>query len=61
MGAVLVLWIDEVEFHHELATIADTERQRILAGIETVERLLGLGVVEERSSPSLGRAEHVAV
>ena len=51
----------ESQFHHQLATVADAERQGVLAGVELVQRLLGLGVEEEGTGPSLGRAQHVAV
>ena len=56
-----VLRIDEVEFNHQLATVADAERQSVLACIELVERLFGLRIEEECSCPSLGRAENVGV
>ncbi len=59
--ALLVGRIDEVKLHHELAAVAYAERERVLAGIEAVERLLCLGVVEECARPALGRAEHVGV
>ena len=53
--------VDESQFHHQLATVADAERQRVLAGIEAVEGLFCLGVVKEGASPTLCRAEHVAI
>ena len=61
MGLVLMLRVDEVEFRHQLATVADAQRERILARIEAVERLLGLGIVEEGTRPSLGRSQDVGV
>ena len=56
-----MLRVDEVEFHHQLASVADTERQGVLTGIELVECLLSLRVEEECTCPSLGRTEHVGV
>ena len=56
LGLLLVLRIDEVELNHQLAAVADAERQGVLAGIELVESLLSLRVEEECSCPSLGRA-----
>ena len=44
------------QFHHELATIADAKRKGVFAGVEAVEGLLGLRVIEEGTCPALGRA-----
>ena len=43
--AVLMLRVDEVEFHHQLASVADAEAQRVLAGIELVKSFLSFRVV----------------
>ena len=56
-----VFGIDEVEFHHELATVADTEGERVGTCIEAVEGFLCLRIEEEGSSPTLGTAEDVAI
>ena len=53
--------IDEVEFHHELATVADTEGEGVGTCIEAVEGFFCLRIEEEGSSPTLGTAENVAV
>ena len=55
------LGTSQTEFHHQLATVTDTQRQGVLAGIELVEGLLSLGVEEEGTSPSLGRTQYVGV
>ena len=51
----------QAEFNHQLATVADTQRECVGTGVETVEGLLGLGVEEESTGPALGRTEYVAV
>ncbi len=56
-----VVVVEQTQLHHQLATVADAEREGVLAGIELVERLLCLRVVEECTCPTLGRAEHVGV
>ena len=61
LSAVGVVGIDEAEFHHQLASVADTERQGVLAGVETFESGLRLRVVEERACPTLGRTKDIAV
>ena len=45
VGLVFVVRIDEVELCHELATVADAEREGVLTGIELVECLFCLGIV----------------
>ena len=61
LSTVGVVGIDEAEFHHQLASVADTERQGVLAGVETFESGLRLRVVEERACPTLGRTKDIAV
>ena len=51
LGLLLVLRIDEVELNHQLAAVADAERQGVLAGIELVESLLSLGL--KRNAPAI--------
>ena len=51
----------EAEFHHELATVADTERECVFAGIEAAQGFACLLVVEETAGPSFGGTEHVGV
>ena len=58
---LFVFGIDEVEFHHELATVADTEGERVGTCIETVEGFFCLRIEEEGSSPTFGTAEDVAI
>ena len=50
---VLMLRVDEVELHHQLAAVADAEAQCVLTCVELVERFLGLRVIEEGTSPAL--------
>ena len=58
---LFVFGIDEIEFHHELTTVADTEREGVGTCIEAVECFLSLRIEEEGSSPSLGTAKHVTI
>ena len=58
---LFVFGIDEIEFHHELTTVADTEREGVGTCVEAVECFLSLRIEEEGSSPTLGTAEDVAV
>ena len=53
--------LNQSKFNHQLTAVADAEGEGVLAGIELVERLLGLRVEEEGTRPALGRTEHVAV
>ena len=53
--------VDQSQFYHQLATVADAKTQSVLACIELVQCLLGLGVVQECACPSLGTAQNVAV
>ena len=59
--ASLIVAADEIEFHHELTSVAHTQRQCILTGIEFVQRLLCFRIVEEGSSPSLCTAQYVGI
>ena len=61
VGLILMVRINEVQLCHKLAAVAYTERECVLTGIELVESLLSLRVVEEGACPSLCRAKHVAV
>jgi len=58
---MLVFRVDEVEFHHQLASVADTERHRILARIEPLEGLFGLGIIQESTCPALRRTQNIGV
>ena len=51
----------QAEFDHKLATVTDTERQRVLAGIELIERFLSFGIEEECTSPAFSRTKYVGV
>ena len=51
----------QAELHHQLASVADAQREGVVAGIELIQGLLGLRVVEEGAGPSFGRTQHVAV
>ena len=53
--------VEQAELHHQLATVADAQREGVGAVVEPAE-CLACGVVpEEARSPSLGRTEHVGV
>ena len=56
-----VVIVDETQFHHQLASVADAERQRVFSCIEGIERCLCLGVEEESACPTLRTAQHVGV
>ena len=60
-STLFVFGIDEVEFHHKLATIANTEGESVGTCIEAVEGFLCLRIEEEGSCPTFGTAEDVAV
>ena len=60
-STLFVFGINEVEFHHELATVADTEGKSVGTCIEAVEGFFCLRIEEEGSSPTLGTAEDVTV
>ena len=56
-----VLSTCQTQFYHQLTSVTDTQRERILAGIELVEGLLGFRVVQECPCPSFCRTQHVTV
>ena len=56
-----VFRVEQVEFNHHLATVADTEAQSVGALVEVFECLFSLFVPHEAAYPSLSRAKHVAV
>ena len=49
------------ELHHQLASVTDTKGEGVLAGIELVEGLFCLGIIEEGACPSFGGAEYVGI
>ncbi len=53
--------VEETKLDDELATVADTERECVGAGIETVKGFACFLVVEECSSPALCGAENVGI
>ena len=61
IALLLKFGVNEVELHHQLATVTNTERESILTCVETVECSLSLGIVEESSCPSFSRAKNVRV
>ena len=53
--------INQIQFHHQLATVANTQRQRVFTGIEIVECRLGLRIVQESTGPAFGRTQHIRI
>ena len=53
--------VDQSQFNHQLAAVADTEREGVFAGVEVVEGRLGLGIEQEGTGPPLGGTQYVGV
>ena len=57
----LMLRIDEIEFNHELTTVADTEAQGVLTLVICLKSSLGLVIPKESTGPSFCRTKHIGV
>ena len=60
-GTLSVLRSDQAHFRHQLASVADSQAEGVLTGIETVNGSAGLFIVEEGTGPSFGRTECVCI
>ena len=53
--------VEEPQFYHQLATVADAEAEGVGAVVETSEGFFGGLVPTESADPSFGRTENVGV
>ena len=58
---LLVLRVEQLQLGHQLATVTDTEAQRVLAGVEALDRRFSCLIEEDTGSPSLSGAQYVGV
>ena len=60
-GQFLVFGSDESHLGHQLAAVADSEAQGVLAGVETLDGSAGFLVVEQRTGPAFGGAQGIGI